>query len=71
VSEKSGSGSGDNGFRGLLEGRFGADDQELCSVGRKWLYIFNRRKDKKLIPDKSLTSWVRVLIDLASAVEEQ
>jgi hypothetical protein len=26
VSEKSGSNSGDNGFRGLLEGRFGADD---------------------------------------------
>jgi len=25
VSEKSGSSSGDNGFRGLLEGRFGAD----------------------------------------------
>ncbi len=25
VSEKSGSGSGDNRFRGLLEGRFGAD----------------------------------------------
>jgi len=26
VSEKSGSRSGDNGFRGLLEGRFGADN---------------------------------------------
>ena len=31
VSEKSGSGSGDNGFRGVLEGRFGADD----SLGEK------------------------------------
>jgi len=26
LSEKSGSSSGDNGFRGLREGRFGADD---------------------------------------------
>jgi len=53
VSEKSGSGSGDNGFRGLLEGQFGADGplgEKGCSVGRKWVYIFNRRKAEKLIP---------------------
>ena len=25
----------------------------LCSVGRKWVYIFNRRRAKKLIPDNN------------------
>lgn len=38
VFEKAGSASGDNWFRGLLEGRFGADDplgEKMCSVGRK------------------------------------
>ena len=53
VSEKPGSSSGDNGFRGLLEGRFGADDsvgEKIVLAGRKWVYIFNRRKAKKLIP---------------------
>ena len=46
VSEKSGSSSGDNGFRGLLKGRFRANDalgEKECSVGRQWVYIFNRR----------------------------
>jgi hypothetical protein len=53
VSEKSGSGSGDSGLRGLLDGRFAADQplgERMCSVGRKWVYIINRREDKKLIP---------------------
>ena len=52
VCEPSGSGSGDSGFRGLLEERFGADDpigKDWCSVGHKWGYIFDRRKAKKLI----------------------
>ena len=33
--------------------RPGADDplgKKLCSVGRKWRYIFNRRKTQNLIP---------------------
>jgi hypothetical protein len=36
--EKSGSGSGDSGLRGLLDGRFGADHplgEKICSVGPK------------------------------------
>ena len=57
VSEKSGSISGENGFRGLLEGRFGGNDtlgeKKLCSVGRKRVYNFNRREVKKLIPGKA------------------
>jgi len=56
VSEKSRSGSGDSGLPGLLDGRFGADHpvgEEMCSVGRKWVYIFNRRMAKKLIPDQA------------------
>ena len=59
VSERSGSSRGDNGFRGLREGRFGADDppgEKLCSVGRKGEYIFNRRKTKNLIPAWSQAS---------------
>ena len=58
VSEKSGSRSGDSGFRGLLEGRFGADGplgEELCSGGRKWAYTLNRRKVNKLIPAYTLS----------------
>lgn len=53
VFEKSSSNSGDNGFRGLREGRFGADDpcgEKIVLVGRKWVYIFNRRNAQKLIP---------------------
>jgi hypothetical protein len=56
VSEKSGSGSGDSGLRGLLDGRFGADHplgEKMCSVARKWVYTFNRRMAKKLIPANS------------------
>ena len=36
VFEESGSGSGDNGFRGLLDGRFGADDPLGEKIGRGW-----------------------------------
>lgn len=53
VSEESGSGSGDSGLRGLLNGRFAADHplgESMCSVGRKWVYVINRREDKELIP---------------------
>jgi hypothetical protein len=53
VSEKSGSGSGDSGLRGLLDGRFAADNplgDGMRSVGCKWVYIFNRRMAKKLTP---------------------
>jgi hypothetical protein len=55
ASEESGSGSGDSGFRGLLEGRFGADDpleKKMCLLGPNWMYIFKCRKAKKLIQDK-------------------
>jgi len=55
VFEKSGSGSGDSGLRGFLDGRFGADHppgEKMCLVGRKWVYLFNRRMAKKLIPAK-------------------
>jgi hypothetical protein len=55
VSEKSGSGSGDNGFRGFRDGRFGANHPpggKMCTVGRKRVYIFNRRMAKKLIPEQ-------------------
>jgi hypothetical protein len=58
VSEKSGSGSGDGGLRGFLDGRFGADHprgETMCSVGCIWVYIFNRRMVKKLIPVKWLS----------------
>jgi Protein of unknown function, DUF547 len=62
VSEKSGSGSGDSGLRGLLDGRFGADHplgERMCSVGCKWLYIFNLRMAKKLIPANNVRSHYR------------
>ena len=39
VSERSGSSRGDNGFRGLLEGRFGADD----APGEKTVLIWTQR----------------------------
>jgi hypothetical protein len=50
VSGESGSGSGDSGLRGLLVGRFGADHplgEKVCSVGRKWAYIFTCQMAKK------------------------
>jgi hypothetical protein len=53
VSEKSGSGSGDGGLRGFLDGRFGADHpcgEKMSPVECKWVYIFNRQMVKKLIP---------------------
>jgi hypothetical protein len=53
VSEKYGSSSGDNGFRGLREGRFGADDplgEEIVLGWTRMGVFFNRRKAKKLIP---------------------
>ena len=53
VSEKSGSGDGDSGLRGLLDGRFGADHplgEKICSVGPKRVYVLSRRRAKKLIP---------------------
>jgi hypothetical protein len=53
MSEESGSGRGDSGLRGLLDGRFGADHplgEEMYSVGRKCVYVFNRRMAKKSIP---------------------
>jgi hypothetical protein len=43
VPEKSGSSSGDNGFRGLLEWRFGADDapgEKKCARSDAHGYIF-------------------------------
>lgn len=54
VSEKSGSGSGDGGWRGFLDGQFGADHprgEQMCSVGCKWVYTSSRRMVKKLIPE--------------------
>jgi hypothetical protein len=59
VSEESGSGSGDSGLRGLRDGGFGADHplgERMCSVGRNWVYAFNRRMAKKLIPAKERTT---------------
>ena len=54
VSEESGASSGDNGFRGLLEGRFGADDpsEEKVLFGRKWVVYFHPMEGQKLIPVK-------------------
>jgi hypothetical protein len=42
VSEKSGSGSGDNGLRGLLEGWFGADHPlgEKLVLGRSEMDVY-------------------------------
>ena len=53
VSEKSGSGSGDNGFRGVLEGGsepMTLSEKKMCPVGSKWVYICSLQKAKKLIP---------------------
>ena len=39
-------------------------EKKLCSVGRKWVYIFNRRKAKKLIPDNTWSPVIGNLISL-------
>jgi len=41
------------GRRFEIDGRRG---KKWCSAGRKWVYIFNRRKGKRLIPDEFI--WI-------------
>ena len=46
-----------------LDERLGAGgtvwDEILCFVGLKWMYIFNRRKAKSLIPDQKYSGLYR------------
>ena len=53
MSEKAGFGCRLDGFRGPRKGRselMVLSEETLYSVGRRWVYIFNRRKAKKEIP---------------------
>ncbi len=56
VYEKSGSGSGENGVAGLLEGQFGADHPLGEKIVLGWMQMgvyFYAPEGQKLIPDES------------------
>ena len=58
LSEKAGFGCGLDGFRGPRKGRsepMVLSEKTLYSLGRRCVYIFNRRKAKKEIPNDALT----------------
>ena len=54
--EKAGSGSRAESSWGREKGGWepmALSEEKLCSVGCKWMYTFNRREAKKLIPAQS------------------
>ena len=54
-----------DGFRGPRKGRsepMVLSEKTLYSLGRRCVYIFNRRKAKKEIPDKSAAADQRTLL---------